>query len=108
MTQRPASDPEATATEAAERDRADERESDRDDPQAWGAEAGLRRRDINAALPWLLLTVLTLIAIALFLSACEAHYRNCVEAISVRTAGDNSQLARLARQDVTKCSRSPF
>ena len=108
MTQRPASDPEAIAAGAAQPGRADQREDDREGQHAWDTEVSLRRRDMTAVMPWLFLTVLALIAVALFLSSCEAHYRNCVEAISVRTAGDNSQLARLARQDVSKCSRSPF
>jgi hypothetical protein len=71
------------------------------------ARPGFRLPPVSV-LPWAFLTALLLIAIALFWSSCEAHYRNCVDAIGVRTQGDTSQLGRLARQDVNKCTRSPF
>jgi hypothetical protein len=91
-------------TEAPEQDEvaADELEDEEEEPRP------RRRLAADAVLPWALIAALVLIALALFWNAGEQHYRGCVEAVGVRTAGDNSPLGRFARQDVTKCSRSPF
>jgi hypothetical protein len=67
-----------------------------------------RRWHAQTILPWALVATLALIGLALLWTASEDHYRGCVEAVGVRTAGDNSPLGRFARQDVTKCTRSPF
>jgi len=58
---------------------------------------------------WALLLTLLLIGVSLFWLASEAHYRGCVEAVSVKSQGDNSSLARLDRRSGVKgCGRSPF
>jgi hypothetical protein len=92
-------------TEAPEQD---ELEAERLEEEEEEEEAPRRRFTTEAVVPWALVAALVLIALALFWNAGEAHYRGCVEAVGVRTAGDNSPLGRFARQDVTKCTRSPF
>jgi|SRR6188472_2443493 len=67
-----------------------------------------RRWPRETVIAWALVAALALIALALLWNAAEAHYQGCVQAVGVRTAGDNSPLGRFARQDVTKCTRSPF
>jgi hypothetical protein len=67
-----------------------------------------RRWTADAVIPWALVAALVLIGLALLWNAGEQHYQGCVSAVGVRTAGDNSPLGRFARQDVKKCTRSPF
>jgi hypothetical protein len=63
----------------------------------------------NRMLAWGFLAAVTLIALSLFWSACETHYRGCVEAVDVKTRGANGPLDRLTRQQgVKNCTRSPF
>jgi hypothetical protein len=63
----------------------------------------------NRVLAWGFLAAVTLIALSLFWSACETHYRGCVEAVDVKTRGANGPLDRLTRQEgVKNCTRSPF
>ena len=63
----------------------------------------------NRMLAWGFLAAVTLIALSLFWSACETHYRGCVEAVDVKTRGANGPLDRLTRQEgVKNCTRSPF
>ncbi|MGH2713050.1 MAG: hypothetical protein ACRDM7_04045 [Thermoleophilaceae bacterium] len=60
-------------------------------------------------LAWVLLAALVVIALSLLWSAGEAHYRGCVEAVKVRSAGDDTALARLARTEgLERCGRLPF
>lgn len=59
--------------------------------------------------PWAVLATLTFIALALLWSACETHYRACIEAVDVRAGEETSPLARLAREEeADKCTRAPF
>ncbi len=58
----------------------------------------------------LVLTLAALLTgISLFWLACETHYRACVEAVSVRSGGDQSTLGRFATRDaLNDCTRAPF
>jgi hypothetical protein len=89
------------------------------DPELEGGELGegefedeegapRRRWRGDTVLPWALVAALVLIGLALLWNAGEQHYQGCVQSVGVRTAGDNSPLGRFARQDVKKCTRSPF
>jgi hypothetical protein len=110
MTERTASEPRGPTPEDADADVAEEHDGgELGEGEGDEAEDAPRRRpNAEAILPWALLAALALIGLALLWSAAESHYRGCVEAVGVRTAGDNSPLGRFARQDVSKCSRSPF
>lgn len=58
---------------------------------------------------WAALATAALLAVSMFWLACETHYRSCVEAVDVRTANDNTPLAKFSRQEgVRRCTRSPF
>ncbi len=81
-----------------------------DEPAELSGPPRTRGGDRSAqVLPWAFLAALVLIGLALLWSAGEAHYRACIEAVDVRTRGDDSALARLALQDgIDRCSRAPF
>jgi hypothetical protein len=110
MTEHTAGEPRQSTPEEADADVAEEHDGgELGEGEADESEGAPRRRpNAEAILPWALVAALVLIGLALLWSAGESHYRGCVEAVGVRTAGDNSPLGRFARQDVTKCSRSPF
>jgi hypothetical protein len=108
MTQR-ATEPGESTPKDTERDLADEHEAELGEGEFEDEEDGPRRRwTADAVIPWALVAALVLIGLALLWNAGEQHYQGCVSAVGVRTAGDNSPLGRFARQDVKKCTRSPF
>src|SRR4051794_26600172 len=108
MTQRTeAGEPTPEETDREPTDEHDGGEFGEDGPH--DEEAGPRRRwHADTIVPWALVAALVLIGLALLWNAGEQHYQGCVSAVGVRTAGDNSALGRFARQDVKKCTRSPF
>jgi len=109
MTEHTASEPREPTPEEADPDLAKEHEGgELGEGEADETEGADRRWSSEAILPWVLVAALVLIGLALLWNAAESHYQGCVQAVGVRTAGDNSPLGRFARQDVTKCTRSPF